>query len=155
MQCLAVSCLVYLFFFNDTATTEIYTLSLHDALPLADAPGGAEQHFAFVLPLDAQLEGALAGLRVSAGSRVASHTVTAAPSLADPGQELTRPNLEQVQVRWDATRYPMVMVRDAVTHQVLSFARGGMARLWTRSGSFDLSYSDGVRTVARQGRVVE
>src|SRR2546427_4891299 len=27
---------VYLFFFNDTATTEIYTLSLHDALPISD-----------------------------------------------------------------------------------------------------------------------
>src|SRR5258707_4569146 len=27
-----------LFFFNDTATTEIYTLSLHDALPISD-PG--------------------------------------------------------------------------------------------------------------------
>src|SRR3712207_7397522 len=26
-----------LFFFNDTATTEIYTLSLHDALPISDA----------------------------------------------------------------------------------------------------------------------
>src|SRR2546422_11255035 len=26
--------LVILFFFNDTATTEIYTLSLHDALPI-------------------------------------------------------------------------------------------------------------------------
>src|SRR5215510_16268734 len=26
------------FFFNDTATTEIYTLSLHDALPISDAP---------------------------------------------------------------------------------------------------------------------
>src|SRR3712207_8093702 len=26
-----------LFFFNDTATTEIYTLSLHDALPILDA----------------------------------------------------------------------------------------------------------------------
>src|SRR5216683_2645586 len=26
-----------LFFFNDTATTEIYTLSLHDALPIAPA----------------------------------------------------------------------------------------------------------------------
>ena len=24
----------YVFFFNDTATTEIYTLSLHDALPI-------------------------------------------------------------------------------------------------------------------------
>src|SRR5947199_10696876 len=26
----------FLFFFNDTATTEIYTLSLHDALPIFD-----------------------------------------------------------------------------------------------------------------------
>src|SRR5476649_3103281 len=27
-------CFFFLFFFNDTATTEIYTLSLHDALPI-------------------------------------------------------------------------------------------------------------------------
>src|SRR2546421_12312711 len=26
--------MVFFFFFNDTATTEIYTLSLHDALPI-------------------------------------------------------------------------------------------------------------------------
>src|SRR5260221_14751943 len=29
------------FFFNDTATTEIYTLSLHDALPISPAGGRA------------------------------------------------------------------------------------------------------------------
>src|SRR5256885_14705514 len=29
------------FFFNDTATTEIYTLSLHDALPISLAAAGA------------------------------------------------------------------------------------------------------------------
>src|SRR5574344_1486191 len=29
------SCLLFFFFFNDTATTEIYTLSLHDALPIS------------------------------------------------------------------------------------------------------------------------
>src|SRR5687767_16007828 len=34
--------LVLLFFFNDTATTEIYTLSLHDALPIC--PGGESHH---------------------------------------------------------------------------------------------------------------
>src|SRR2546429_3193280 len=28
------------FFFNDTATTEIYTLSLHDALPICQTLGG-------------------------------------------------------------------------------------------------------------------
>src|SRR3712207_8737157 len=30
----------FIFFFNDTATTEIYTLSLHDALPILDIVGG-------------------------------------------------------------------------------------------------------------------
>src|SRR2546430_6197614 len=30
----------FFFFFNDTATTEIYTLSLHDALPIS--PRGSE-----------------------------------------------------------------------------------------------------------------
>src|SRR5215510_16439530 len=29
-------CFFFFFFFNDTATTEIYTLSLHDALPIAN-----------------------------------------------------------------------------------------------------------------------
>src|SRR2546429_5981282 len=28
--------IIFFFFFNDTATTEIYTLSLHDALPISN-----------------------------------------------------------------------------------------------------------------------
>src|SRR5262249_60591514 len=30
-------CSIFSFFFNETATTEIYTLSLHDALPICGA----------------------------------------------------------------------------------------------------------------------
>src|SRR2546421_12792704 len=33
---------LFFFFFNDTATTEIYTLSLHDALPICRFAKGAE-----------------------------------------------------------------------------------------------------------------
>src|SRR2546426_6124969 len=33
-------CCVIFFFFNDTATTEIYTLSLHDALPISATRAG-------------------------------------------------------------------------------------------------------------------
>src|SRR5471030_3536371 len=33
--CYVSSYLLFFFFFNDTATTEIYTLSLHDALPIS------------------------------------------------------------------------------------------------------------------------
>src|SRR2546429_4327237 len=35
MYTMAVSSIFFFFFFNDTATTEIYTLSLHDALPIS------------------------------------------------------------------------------------------------------------------------
>ena len=37
-ECLVLvvlSCICCFFFFNDPATTEIYTLSLHDALPIS------------------------------------------------------------------------------------------------------------------------
>src|SRR2546421_11532168 len=33
----------FFFFFNDTATTEIYTLSLHDALPISRAGGAGRR----------------------------------------------------------------------------------------------------------------
>src|SRR2546430_5725344 len=50
----------YFFFFNDTATTEIYTLSLHDALPiLLHVHGdriGAAQLVADVLRRDRRLQ---------------------------------------------------------------------------------------------------
>ena len=38
-----------LVFFNDTATTEIYTLSLHDALPILLTPDVADMTFSGVL----------------------------------------------------------------------------------------------------------
>src|SRR2546423_14900898 len=34
--CLLLLLFFFFFFFNDTATTEIYTLSLHDALPISE-----------------------------------------------------------------------------------------------------------------------
>src|SRR2546430_17380175 len=34
LACRRYRCSLWFFFFNDTATTEIYTLSLHDALPI-------------------------------------------------------------------------------------------------------------------------
>src|SRR5256885_7076706 len=46
---------MYFFFFNDTATTEIYTLSLHDALPISvvvpNTPGIAVKKLGHPVPL--------------------------------------------------------------------------------------------------------
>src|SRR3712207_8335429 len=43
LSLLTIFCIISFFFFNDTATTEIYTLSLHDALPISagDVAAGA------------------------------------------------------------------------------------------------------------------
>src|SRR3712207_7471123 len=54
---------MFFFFFNDTATTEIYTLSLHDALPIFVEPGEVTKRREVVLrnlehPLH-RLDGAL------------------------------------------------------------------------------------------------
>src|SRR2546422_10641081 len=40
----------FVFFFNDTATTEIYTLSLHDALPICRTQRRLPCHSAFRIP---------------------------------------------------------------------------------------------------------
>src|SRR3989441_11760169 len=58
--------LLFFFFFNDTATTEIYTLSLHDALPISvvgerEAPGPVGDAFGLQLLLGLADPGDLRG----------------------------------------------------------------------------------------------
>src|SRR5467141_2400213 len=89
------SLLFFFFFFNDTATTEIYTLSLHDALPISVSsllsglrnPQGIALDAAgnlFVTEFDAgridQLVRAFV-LGPAAVTRVDSTTVTVCPSV--------------------------------------------------------------------------
>src|SRR2546430_11882076 len=52
-----------IFFFNDTATTEIYTLSLHDALPISRPA-----------PRSSQARARPHGVRTSDGTRSEEHT---------------------------------------------------------------------------------
>src|SRR2546422_11478735 len=65
--CVVLSYLIF-FFFNDTATTEIYTLSLHDALPicLQPAPVGIQ------LPHKSAVQLATTALFIPAPLRVAT-----------------------------------------------------------------------------------
>ena len=60
---------VYFFFFNDTATTEIYTLSLHDALPIYEP---AAPHFALLKKLADQYELSTVSMGMSGDYAVAA-----------------------------------------------------------------------------------
>src|SRR2546430_12510560 len=71
------------FFFNDTATTEIYTLSLHDALPICRQPR------------EGLADACRSGRR---NARIDSHrSVPAAP---DPDRKSTRLNSSHSQISY-------------------------------------------------------
>src|SRR2546422_9462023 len=66
----------FFFFFNDTATTEIYTLSLHDALPIyRHGPGAvALPRLPFAGPPVLAIRRAGGAVRGRAGERSEEHT---------------------------------------------------------------------------------
>jgi len=108
-----------------------------------DLPGGPEEHFAFVVPLDQVAD--LAEIRLLSGGR--SVTRRLSPALAAPSGPAplaaSRVSAEEAEVRWDP-QYPMALVRDAETGEILSFARGGTARVETRTARLDVQLSTGV-----------
>src|SRR3712207_6964086 len=64
--------MVFFFFFNDTATTEIYTLSLHDALPIspmAPATGAVSAYESGTNPIETNQSRLDTRPRSSAGTR--------------------------------------------------------------------------------------
>jgi hypothetical protein len=67
---------------------------------------------------------------------------------------VTRGPAGRVGLRWDARKAPMIMVRDPVTGDVLSFARGGSAEVVTARDDLSLSISDQVRSRDLRVRVL-
>src|SRR5256885_8918673 len=68
---LVVLLVFFFFFFNDTATTEIYTLSLHDALPISST------NFPFTSPKNSRFQFTTCGINsttwtMAVGARLVS-----------------------------------------------------------------------------------
>src|SRR5258708_24539893 len=68
---------VFFFFFNDTATTEIYTLSLHDALPICAFPLGRFHHADSTVPPSQRAHPALdrKSTRLNSSHQIISYAV--------------------------------------------------------------------------------
>ena len=58
-----------------------------------------------------------------------------------------------VSLAWNAQRYPLVVVRDAHSGEILSFARNGVAQIETPSRDLELTLSDGVQSTVVQSHV--
>ena len=112
---------------------------------VADDPAAGAQ-FAFAVPLQPDRAERLAAMHLAErGRRIASVRASAGAVAAAAHVEATRLGGGRVGLRWDASAHPMLMVRDPVTGEVLSFARGGRSEIVTDRGELDLQLSNGVR----------
>ena len=100
-----------------------------DFVPMetADHSTGSKQ-FAFVVPMRPEAAVRLASLHLEGpGIRASS----AQASSEAPAVTVSRAGAGRLALRWDASKSPMLMVRDPATGQVLSFARGGSSEVAT------------------------
>ncbi len=133
----------------DASGAEIFAFSF-EANRVADLTGDREG-FAFVVPYSALRGRALGTLRLTSRGRTAT-SLASGDVTADPGVVMTRSDPRHVRLRWDAQRFPVVMVRDA-EGRVLSFARGGDATIRTDRSELDLRFSNRVRSSRRLQRI--
>jgi hypothetical protein len=117
-----------------------------DAAEVADHPRGGRQ-FAFAVPLAGAEASRLEQLRLS-GPGIGMAAVSRSPAAlrtapAEPVRMV--PAAEGASLQWDAAAYPMVMVRDERSGEVISFARGGRVTVPSAAG-LELVASDGVRS---------
>lgn len=119
-----------------------------DPVPVADLPGGGEQHFALVLPFGADVLDRVASVRVTGPQGTTERRAAAAQAGPEPSARAVAGGRRRVE--WNGARFPMALIRDAATGEILSFARGGAVDLWSQAASLDLQLSDGVRTERRR-----
>jgi hypothetical protein len=128
---------------------QLFALSF-DAAAAADDPQGTRS-FAFAVPLQAAQASRLTDLRMSGpGGAVAASRRIAAADMQTGARSSTAMTARRdgagVLLQWNAAAQPMIMVRDAQSGEVLSFARGGTARLNTSKHQLELVVSDGVQS---------
>jgi hypothetical protein len=104
-------------------------------------------HFAFTVPLDQASAQRLQSLRLTGPRGSATGLRHLAQVRVSPSEEIVaRRQGASVSLRWDAAAYPMIMIRDPDTGEVLAFGRGGSALIQTAKGQLDLDVSDGIRS---------
>jgi hypothetical protein len=130
----------------DESGAEILSLSFA-ARGITDLPGNREA-FAFAVPMSMFRGRFPATLRLTANGRTVSSPRSAGLT-ENPGVIASRAAPGRVRLQWDATRFPVAMVRDPQSGDVLSFARGGDVTITSSRDDLEVSFSNRVRSATR------
>ncbi len=108
---------------------------------IADEPGSA-RGFAFAIPLARFDASRLAALELRGGAR---HARVNARAFSATGL-IARLRGNRAEVQWNGGDWPMALVRDARTGQVLAIGRGGTVQLAAPGADLVVTVSNGVRS---------
>jgi hypothetical protein len=127
------------------------TMFVHSFSPaeVADLPG-SHQSFAFAIPLASAQAERLGSLRLRGNGQEAVLTASPAAAPSSTGPALRRVATGRVGLHWNHLAYPMVMVRDVETGEILSLASGGSVELPTSKRQVELVLSNGVKSVRQR-----
>lgn len=134
------------------------TMFTFDFTPADVANDGAEggAHFAFVVPMNDAAYERLSRLEVMGKGRSVervSRQPASAAAAAARGLDVAAEATTRARLRWNASAFPMVMVRDPDTGHILSLARGGDMRIDTSRPELEIVVSDGVKSQGARVRV--
>ena len=140
-----------------------YTFEAHDALgqtlatipfdapEVADLPDSSLRIFSFVVPMSADLLNTVHSLHIlKAQQELASQQPNGLlPQAANLGAAIQMQPLSnhRLQLTWNASAYPVLMLKDAQTGEVRGFLRGGNAIIQDPPAQPQLHISDGVRSL--------
>lgn len=133
----------------DVNGSRLFAVSFEPTI-VADATPDAKQ-FAFAVPLDARGASQLATIRVTGDGKTAQRVAVRDESITTESSlisiSMVSPAKQTLAVSWARDLYPMAVVRDADTGEILAFARNGQATIASRTSRIDVTLTDGVRSV--------
>jgi len=110
-----------------------------------------EGHFNLAIPLDPGARSRVARIAVSRNGLERAERRRSPLASLQPERPLAARVLESgTDLVWDDGAYPMAMVRDPATGEVVAFARGGFLTLPKAVEALDVVLSDGVQCVVRR-----
>ncbi len=141
---------------TDAAGNVIFSVSF-DPDQVADESNTLDdEHFAFMIPISDAAQARLTTLRVRGKGRSAERSARGSQASVEAAASSASVNANGVgraRLQWNATTHPMVVVRDAISGEVLSFARGGSADIAAAGSEVEVVYTDGVRSASRKVKV--
>jgi hypothetical protein len=125
----------------DASGAQVFSLSFEP-----DIVGDATdvRQFGFAVPMTQQNAARIVTLRLSGDGREVR--TVAAGARGEPAIAATVESPGRVRLSWNAADFPMLVVRDPDTKEIMAFARGGANTVRTTKRNLDITASNRVRS---------